>query len=70
MKINTLRLYYSKELAKVWKSSKSGAGSDEERFDSKWPHFKSMEFIRDTLNPRKPTSTLVSSCKFILPRNA
>ena len=58
-KINNLRTYYSRELAKFKDSSKSGAGSDE-IYVSKWPHFNSLEFLRDTIKPKKTTSSLVS----------
>ena len=59
-KINTLRTYYSKELAKTKKSGKSGAGRDDV-YESKWPHFKYLGFLRDTFKPRKTTSSLVSN---------
>ena len=60
-KINILRTYYSKELAKEKNSKKSGASGD--IYESKWPHFKSLSFIRDTVKPRNTTSTLVSKNK-------
>ena len=59
-KINSLRAYYNKELSKIRQSNKkSGAGGDV--YVSKWPHFQSMAFIRDTIKPRKSTSTMVSN---------
>ena len=65
-KINALRTYYSKELFKS--ITRSGAGKDE-AYESKWPHFQSLMFLRDTINSRKTTSSFVcTSNKFILPR--
>lgn len=69
-KINTLRTYFSKELAKS-KDKRSGAGTDD-IYESKWPYFKSMLFLTDIIKPRKTTSSLVgtkinSLCKFLLP---
>lgn len=65
-KINALRTYCSKELVKLKASKKSGAGTDE-TFISKWPHFNSLNFLRDTIKPRKTTSSLV--CKQMLETN-
>ena len=56
-KINTLRSYYSTELAKS--NPKSGAGRDEIQ-ESKWAHFNLLSFLRDTITPRKSISSLVS----------
>ena len=51
-KISNLRTYYSKELAKMTESTKSGAGIDD-TYESKWPHLRSLSFLRDTICPRK-----------------
>ena len=51
-KFNSLRRYYSSELAKS--SAKSGAGT-EEVYQSKWPFFHSLAFLRDPIFPRKTT---------------
>ena len=59
-KINSLRTYFSCELAKESTTSRrSGSGKDEV-FKSKWPYFQSLEFLRDSIAPRKTTSSLVS----------
>ena len=59
-KINSLRMYFSRELTKKSTTSrKSGSGRDEV-FKSKWPYFQSLEFLRDSIAPRKLTSSLVS----------
>ena len=62
-KMNGLRTYYSKELAKVRKLTveRSGMGTDELAPPSKWPHFQSMAFLRDSITPRKTISTINSS---------
>ena len=57
--INSLRTYYTRELNKELKSKKSGAGRND-IVESKWPHFKSLLFLRDSIIPRKTTSNLVS----------
>ncbi|XP_057311137.1 uncharacterized protein LOC130648984 [Hydractinia symbiolongicarpus] len=56
-KINTLRSYFSAELKKVNNSNKSGAGRDDV-YESKWPYFQSLLFLRDSIVPRKTTSSL------------
>ena len=56
-KFNSLRSYYSNELAKS--SAKRGTGTDEV-YQSKWLFFHSLEFLRDSLFPRKITSSFVS----------
>ena len=58
-KINNLRTYYSKELAKMTESTKSGAWTDD-TYESKWPHLRYLSFLRGTTCPRKTTSTIVS----------
>ena len=59
-KINSLRTYFSSELAKESTTSgKRGSGKDEV-FKSKWPYFQSLEFLRDSVTPRKTTSSLAS----------
>ena len=59
-KINSLRMYYSKEMAKVRKSTVewSGMGTDELVPPSKWPHFQSMAFLRDSITPRKTVRSM------------
>ena len=54
-KMNSLRTYYFKELAKVRKSSveRSGMGTDELVPPSKWPHFQSIEFFEIPLLQEK-----------------
>ena len=49
------RIIYSKELAKVRKSTveRSGMGTDELVPSSKWPHFQSMAFLRDSITQEK-----------------
>ena len=55
-KINSLRMYFSRELTKKSTTSrKSGSGRDEV-FKSKWPYFQSLEFLRDSIAPRKTMS--------------
>ena len=56
-KFNSLRSYYSNELVKS--SAKSGAGTDEV-YQSKWQFFNSLKFLRDSVFPRKTTSSYVS----------
>ena len=63
-KINNLRVYYSRELAKEKSAKKSGAGS-EEVYQSKWPRFKSLEFLRDVIAPRKVQSNIVCIIKVL-----
>ena len=59
-KINSLRTYYSKEVAKTKKSSKSGNGLND-AYESKWPYFNSLSFLRDTVVPRKLASNIVNT---------
>ena len=68
-KTNILRTYYSKELKLEKDSKKSGASG--ETYESKWPHFNSLAFLRDTIKPRNTTSTLVSIIleKYIISRS-
>lgn len=55
-----MRGYYSKELAKINKSRKSGAGSDEV-YSSSWIHFKSLDtFLKTQIVPRGSQSNLDS----------
>ena len=72
VKINTLRTYYSKDLVKLKVNNKSGAGTDK-LCVLQWPHFQSLNFLRDTIKPRKTISSLVSIIflrKLVLPRYA
>ena len=52
-KINALRTYFTKELAK---GPKMIAAGRKEVYVSKWPHYQSLMFLRDTINPRKIVS--------------
>ena len=56
-KFNSLKSCYSNELAKS--NAKSGAGTDEV-YQTKWSFFHSLEFLRDSIFPRKTTSSFVS----------
>ena len=58
-KINNLRTYFSRELAKT-KEPASGSGTNTV-YESKWPHFNALMFLRDTVVPRKTTSSLLVS---------
>ena len=59
-KISYVRGYYSKELSKMTKSRKSGAGTDE-LYTSSWIHFKSLDaFLKTHIVPRGSSSNLVS----------
>ena len=49
-KFNSLRSYYSNELAKS--SAKSGAGTDEV-YQPKWSFFYSLEFLRAQYSQKK-----------------
>ena len=57
--ISSLRTYYSKELGKVQNGIKSGTGRHD-IYISKWAHFNSMTFLRDTVIPRKSLTSMVS----------
>ena len=59
-KINSLPTYYSGELQKATESTKSGTGKDD-MHKSKWAHFKSLKFLRDTIIPRRTKSNFVSN---------
>ena len=48
-KINSLRTYYSREIAKC--NAKNANGN--EGFESRWKHFHAMSFLRDIVRPRK-----------------
>ena len=56
-KFNSLRSYYSNEMGKS--SAKVGAGTDEV-YQSKWSFFYSLEFLRNSVLPKKTTSSFVS----------
>ena len=55
-KINTLRSYFSAELKKA--TTKNGDGRDDV-YESKWPHFKSLVFLRDSVAAKKTSSSMV-----------
>ena len=57
-KINSLRTYFSKEIVKM-KNGKNGNGSDRV-YQSKWPYFNSLSFLRSTVVPRKSILNIVS----------
>ena len=61
-KFNSLISYYSNELPKS--SAQSGAGTDEV-YQSKWPFFHTLEFLRDSIFPRKTNLSFVSSYPLI-----
>ena len=64
LKIQNFRTYYGKELNKEKTTRKSGASASEV-YESKWPYFKSLDFLRDTIAPRKTNSNLVSKLRII-----
>lgn len=69
-KINTLRSYYSKELAKTT-NQKSGCGTNES-YETKWEYFNALMFLPDAIKTRKKHSMLVGvytnlSCHATLP---
>ena len=60
-KAHNLRTYFVKELAKINFNKPTGTGTDDvERQTSKWPHFESMAFLRDSVLPRKSVSTILA----------
>ena len=59
-KINSLRTYFSRELAKESTTSRKSVSGRDEVFKSKWPCLESLEFLRDSIAPRKATSSLVN----------
>ena len=56
-KINNLRTYFAREMQKIKKSDRSGAGS-KDKYRSSWVHFDQMLFIKDTITSRKTISSL------------
>lgn len=56
-KINSLRTVYRKELAKVNKSNRSGAGEDEVYKPTLW-YFDLLRFINDHETPRESKNTM------------
>ena len=58
-KSNTLPTYYSKTLSKSKAASASESGADE-IYLSKWPHFQSLNFLRDEITARETISSLIS----------
>lgn len=65
-KISYLRGYYSKELAKINKSRKSGAGSDEV-YSSSWIHFKSLDtFLKTQIVPRGSQSKIWTHLQWMM----
>ena len=58
-KMARLRTYYGRELGKEKASRTSGKGG-EEVYNSKWPFFNMLHFLRDNITPRKTQSTMQS----------
>lgn len=59
-KLKHVRSYYARELAKVTKSKKSGAGTAEV-YKSKLAYFDTLDaFLRPQITPRKSVTNLVS----------
>ena len=59
-KIKNLRTYFGREISKEKIHNKSGSGTSDV-YHSKWPHFKSLQFLRDSIQPRTTSSNLVVS---------
>ena len=58
-----LRTYYGKEITKMKKSNKSGAGTDQ-LYVSKWPFFTQLHtFLSSIVVQRQTTSNIVSTYK-------
>ena len=58
-KMAQLRTYYERELGKEKASRTSGKGGNEV-YNSKWPFFNMLHFLRDNIRPRKTLSTMQS----------
>ena len=58
-KMSRLRTYYGRELGKEKASRSSGRGGNEV-YNSKWPFFNMLHFLRDNITPRKTQSTMQS----------
>ena len=58
-KTSESKIKSSDEIKKCSDSKKIEAGLDD-IYELKWAHFLSLEFLRDTIMPRKTKSTLVS----------
>lgn len=55
--MGSLRTYFGKEVGKERNSKITGTGR-KEVYTSKWPFFKSLQFLRDNITPRKTTSNM------------
>jgi hypothetical protein len=58
-KMSRLRTYYGRELGKEKTSRSSGWGGNEV-YNSRWPFFNMLHFLRDNITPRKTQSTMQS----------
>ena len=58
-KMSRLRTYYGRELGKE-KASRSSRRGGNEVYNSKWPFFNMLHFLRDNITPRKTQSTMQS----------
>ena len=58
-KMAWLRTYYGREIGKEKASRTSGKGGNEV-YNSKWPFFHMLHFLRDNITPRKTQSTMQS----------
>lgn len=56
-KMNSLRTYYGREVGKEKASRTSGKGTNDV-YNSRWPFFNSLHFLRDNITPRKTISTI------------
>lgn len=67
-KIHNLRNQFNTELKKI-NSKKSGQGSDD-NYETKWPYFKNLLFIKTSLQTRQTTGNMVSTyvifCKYVV----
>ena len=55
-KTNTLRSYF---FAEVKKNATISGDGREDSYESKWPNFKLLMFIKDNLTPKRTISSLV-----------
>lgn len=55
--MGSLRTYFGKEVGKERNSKITGTGR-KEVYTSRWPFFKSLQFLRDNITPRKTTSNM------------
>ena len=55
-KMNSIKVYYSAIKGKRESALKSGKGADEIP-PIKWPYFKLLSFLNDSITPRKPLTS-------------